>query len=173
MKQLTGPNFKRCPGCDAKKSPSEFNRDRSKPDGLNAYCKLCHRAKARRWHEANRERRCARMRAYHHSTYDYERTRDRTLRYRYGIGQEDYDRMYAQQKGRCALCNVKRKKLHVDHEHESGKVRGLLCNACNSALNYIAHRPEWAPLAIEYLTTYGRGLASPELRGLLLHECAA
>jgi hypothetical protein len=62
--------------------------------------------------------------------------RDYNLRTRYGISIERYDEMFAVQDGRCAICRrlPGAKRLHVDHEHRTGRVRGLLCVKCNFAL---------------------------------------
>lgn len=66
--------------------------------------------------------------------------RARQLKCRYGITLDDYDRMLQEQDGKCALCpategNVgKGTALHVDHNHETGEVRGLLCSPCNRAI---------------------------------------
>jgi hypothetical protein len=53
-----------------------------------------------------------------------------------GVSDEQYARLLAAQGGHCALCpnGPKTRRLHVDHEHRSGKVRGLLCHRCNRAL---------------------------------------
>lgn len=61
----------------------------------------------------------------------------RTKRFRqYGITIEDYNRMFDHQKGRCAICKKHQselnKRLHIDHNHDTGKVRGLLCSWCNA-----------------------------------------
>lgn len=60
------------------------------------------------------------------------------LKKRYGITPEDYDRMLAEQGGRCAVCRTNKprngrgdKVFDVDHDHATGKVRGLLCRKCN------------------------------------------
>ena len=59
------------------------------------------------------------------------------LRYRYGIDLADYDRLLSEQGGACAICgeqspiNGIKKYFCVDHDHSTGKVRGLLCNHCN------------------------------------------
>lgn len=54
----------------------------------------------------------------------------------YGITPEDYDRMDAEQDGKCAACARPplKYRLAVDHNHDTGKVRGLLCVPCNRAL---------------------------------------
>ena len=71
---------------------------------------------------------------------DYER--DRKLRDKYGISLEDYNAMYIEQGGSCWICKEpaplagrgRGGRLHVDHCHSTGKVRGLLCYACNGLL---------------------------------------
>lgn len=66
--------------------------------------------------------------------------RDKYLRDTYGITEKQWDKMYAQQRGRCPVCGIKLYKYHekagrraapVDHDHKTGCVRGLLCFTCN------------------------------------------
>ncbi len=59
-------------------------------------------------------------------------TRARAL----GVSDDDYRIMLAAQNGHCALCpnEPKSRRLHVDHEHRTGRVRGLLCHSCNRRL---------------------------------------
>ncbi len=81
-----------------------------------------------------------------------ERERDRRLRRLYGISQRVYRTMLTTQNGHCAICPrapKAGKNLHVDHDHKTGRVRGLLCFRCNRRL-------------------LGRGLEDPKL-----HEAAA
>ncbi len=63
---------------------------------------------------------------------------EQRLRTRHGITLEDYAYMYRDQKGCCAICNTPegelKKCLRVDHDHKTGKVRGLLCDRCNVGL---------------------------------------
>jgi len=58
----------------------------------------------------------------------------------YGIKQEDYEQMYENQKGKCAICGKHqselKNRLSVDHNHITGKVRGLLCHSCNVSLGH-------------------------------------
>ncbi len=75
-----------------------------------------------------------------------EARREARLRNRYGIGAADYDRMLTEQGGVCAVCGqppTKRNtrahwdgKLCIDHDHDTGQVRGLLCNDCNLVVGY-------------------------------------
>lgn len=63
------------------------------------------------------------------------------LKKRYGITQEQYDQMSSSQNDTCAICPKskihKNKKLSVDHNHKTGKIRGLLCDNCNRALGFL------------------------------------
>lgn len=68
------------------------------------------------------------------------------LRANYGISIDDYDRMLAGQGGCCAVCGVpggeaRPHRLHVDHDHITGLVRGLLCANCNHALGKLRDDP--------------------------------
>lgn len=75
-----------------------------------------------------------------------DKIRDKDYQRTYGITLEDYNKMFAKQKGKCAICRrpetAKRKdksatlRLAVDHNHKTNKVRGLLCMKCNIVLGY-------------------------------------
>jgi hypothetical protein len=73
---------------------------------------------------------------YHHRATG----RKRALKSKYGITLDDYARMFAAQNGRCAICNTPPERgtnLHVDHDHKTGRVRGLLCSRCNLNLGRV------------------------------------
>jgi hypothetical protein len=61
--------------------------------------------------------------------------------------------MFESQGGRCAICRQDRPPLHVDHDHETGRVRGLLCNSCNNGLGRFAHDPIVLVAASQYMAT--------------------
>jgi hypothetical protein len=72
----------------------------------------------------------------------------------YGLRLGQYDEMLTAQGGVCAICggvNKSGKKLAVDHDHESGRVRGLLCTNCNTAIGKLGHNKERLLSAIRYL----------------------
>ena len=75
------------------------------------------------------------------------------LKTQFGITPEDYDNMVAAQKGCCAICGRHqtefRKLLAVDHDHETGKIRGLLCVSCNIRLGHL--ESNWREKAERYL----------------------
>lgn len=67
--------------------------------------------------------------------------RERAYKRLYGITVADYDRMLANQGGGCGICQTTESKgrgrFHVDHDHKTGKVRGILCHSCNTALGRV------------------------------------
>ena len=73
----------------------------------------------------------------------------------YGITPEDYNHMFTEQGGKCAICGVSQlelsSRLCVDHDHNTGKVRGLLCPHCNTALGYFRDNLASLEHAVEYI----------------------
>lgn len=78
------------------------------------------------------------------------------LKRKYGITLADYERMLVEQKGGCAVCSGitpygRGDRWHVDHDHKTGKVRGLLCSRCNTALGLMQDSVTVAESAAQYL----------------------
>ena len=74
------------------------------------------------------------------------------LKHRYGIDREDYGRMIERQNNACALCREEfSNNIQVDHCHNTGKIRGLLCRTCNVGLGHFGEDIERLRAAIEYL----------------------
>lgn len=87
---------------------------------------------------------------------DPERTLDNKLRHLYGITVEQFREMEARQDGLCAICGqpnqqAKTTRLVVDHDHETGVVRGLLCGACNNGIGRFQDDPQRLRAAADYL----------------------
>jgi hypothetical protein len=87
--------------------------------------------------------------------------------YRYGITQEEYDSLFEQQGGLCAVCrcppevrNGIERRLAVDHSHKSGRNRALLCSRCNLVLGHCQDQPELLRRLMEYLLSHGERLDS-------------
>lgn len=93
-------------------------------------------------------------------------TRKSNLKYRYGITEEDYEKLLVQQKYSCKICGQKPdkcqtppdksqtqpdKRLYVDHCHQTKAIRGLLCHKCNIALGHMNDNPEQLERAAAYL----------------------
>ena len=85
------------------------------------------------------------------------KSRHQMLYKNYGLLPEDYDRMHSEQKGLCKICErPERSKdwLYVDHCHNTGEVRGLLCGTCNSGIGQLCDSIEVLERAIAYLKKY-------------------
>lgn len=74
------------------------------------------------------------------------RSRRQKLKDRYGITPEEYDTILTSQGNRCACCRSPNpghsRGWRVDHNHTTGKVRGIVCNACNLAIGFVREDPE-------------------------------
>lgn len=96
------------------------------------------RERGRKWYQANKERHAQRNRAYR-------------LRTKYRLTPTQYDELYIKQKGLCAICMNPEKKLHVDHCHTTGIVRGLLCVRCNTGIGNLRDDHIILENALKYL----------------------
>ncbi len=123
----------KCPDCGEHKPEEQFPRNRSATSGKGAYCKPCHNAR-------NRET-VARL---------YGNSRHYHLKKKYGIGAKEVDALIERQGGLCAVCR-KRPPTQVDHDHHTGKVRGILCLKCNAGLGALRDSVRNLYHAIEYL----------------------
>lgn len=81
------------------------------------------------------------------------RLRKYRIKVLYGLSEEELHALYAKQEGRCAICKRPEgeKALCVDHDHNTGEVRGLLCNSCNAMLGYAGDNTEILRRAIYYV----------------------
>lgn len=124
------------------------------------------RASARASYLRNRETILAKRRL---SRYDPVKKHGQHLKRRYGITTEQYDKLLKDQNGLCKLCGNpsgfknSNKRLFVDHNHKTGKVRGLLCNGCNIALGKL-DLDNWLTNALDYLGYKERLFVSTNLR---------
>jgi hypothetical protein len=73
---------------------------------------------------------------------------------KYGLTEDDYESLFERQHGLCAVCAValaRDKTTHIDHNHQTNRVRGLLCSSCNRAIGLLKDRPDVLRRAAEYL----------------------
>lgn len=131
--------LRRCPYCNKDKPSESFAR-------TSSYCEPCRK----QYRRDNIER----TRAY--TAANRDRIRDASFRKIYGITLEHYNHLLSKQNGRCALCRTDvpggRGHFHVDHNHETGKVRGLLCHNCNIGLGNFRDNPELLRRAARYIS---------------------
>lgn len=144
-RQLTARGEKQCTICGETKSLADFFRDARRHDGYFRECRLCVQSSRR----------------------------ESFMRRRYGIGQQEYDAMYAAQDGRCMICSERpsadairlrkdrkrapriiKTELYVDHDHVTGAVRGLLCPNCNRLIGLAYDNTDVLRSALDYLAYF-------------------
>ena len=111
-------------------------------------CKTCRNAATREWAEA-------------HPTEWERHARKSYLKLKYGLTVEEADALMAGQGGRCAICgkaegDSRGFRMHIDHDHETGRPRGILCNLCNNGLGNFHDDPTLLAKAIAYLEVHSR-----------------
>jgi hypothetical protein len=140
--------MKRCSKCQEWKERTEFWVNRRNPDGLGYMCKVCNAAKDKAWRAANADYIRAKTKQWQAANPGKVAASQRKTKY--GLTPEGHEALRASQGGVCAACG-NAAKLVVDHNHETGAVRGLLCQSCNSALGFAKDCPERLLALIEYL----------------------
>jgi hypothetical protein len=144
--------MKRCTRCRDEKPLAEFYRQKTTKDGRGSWCKVCQNQNVKEWRAAN------------HVQTDSDR--DRAYRHKYKLSVVEYEELLAAQGGVCAICSIPpgKRRLHVDHDHATGKVRGILCNSCNTGLGHFRDDPVLLDLARRYLTQPMETASSPACR---------
>ena len=132
-----------CRKCNKEKNLlDDFYRSRADPTKASSYayeCKVCTKIRARKYDHEHREHK-----------------RDLHLQRYYGISADDFNMLLEAQDHQCAICFTtnpggKSGRFNVDHDHKTGKVRGLLCKSCNIALGEVGDNIHTLKNMIEYL----------------------
>ncbi|MCK5641009.1 MAG: hypothetical protein KAJ19_09440 [Gammaproteobacteria bacterium] len=148
--------MKTCTKCGETKPLENFYENKRYRGGRVSRCKACATEYSRAWYKKNRGTIAVRARAYREKNRWIlaGRQRSRRLRRLHGITQVEYDGMVIYQNGRCAICGMTPekhgKRLVVDHNLETGKIRGLLCAACNRGIRGFKGRYQWLLQAARY-----------------------
>ncbi len=174
--------MKRCKICGELKPLDDFYRAPGARDGFRLDCKKCNLAaraakyranprpaieRAMRWQRDNREKYQAKQRAYAESGKKKVADRKSHLKRKYGITPEDFHALLASQGGGCAICG-KPDVDHVDHDHVTGRVRGILCFRCNVAIGQMDDDCDRLAAAMAYLDRDDELAALVRERGLAL-----
>jgi hypothetical protein len=96
----------------------------------------------------------ARMRERINTPEVKERRKGYTRKTKYGITPEEYSTMHASQNGNCAICEKNFETLCVDHDHDTGRVRGLLCQSCNKFIGLAFEDISILNASIDYLKSF-------------------
>jgi Recombination endonuclease VII len=130
--------MKQCAKCKKTKPRSEFNKSSKNKTGLNSYCQVCSRLGLKQWSKENPSRH---------------------LLYRYGITLEEKGKMVQAQNNYCLICKnpfKNSKDIHVDHCHETDKIRGVLCHSCNTGIGHFRDSPKLLQRAIHYIEHHAK-----------------
>lgn len=156
-----------CRKCHFEKPVSDFTVVDNRTGRRKLACRPCEAARIKAYYDANpeyREQMKARSLAWAKANVDKNRVHRRVgvLRRTYGLTKEQFADLLAAQAGRCALCKreehgrstVAAGHWMVDHNHETGEVRGLLCNSCNIAVGHYEKlmREAGEAVLLDYLT---------------------
>lgn len=148
-----------CIKCNEEKEITKFNRFFRK--GKEYHEHTCYSCRQKLWRQnpENLSKAVKRTKEWYEKNKSYVKRdkRDRDLKRLYGIGEVDFNEMLAKQEGKCKICKkpqTEEKYLHVDHCHDTKKIRGLLCTKCNTGLGLFCESAELLEKAKEYLTEH-------------------
>lgn len=163
-----------CTECGIEKPISEFAKKKTGKYGVKGYCKVCHRAKYKKYYEENREDIRERAEKYRDENREKVRAqvRNYSKKYReekrewikirdkkqnvkrfFGISVEEYDELMSVKK--CEICGTTEDTRYtLDHCHNTKKIRGCLCSKCNLMLGHANDNQQTLLNAIEYLKKY-------------------
>jgi len=127
-----------CTMCGIEKPLTAFQKDPKASCGHQSRCQRCKTNITREWRKKNPDKNKA------------QRHRQRLKRY--GLTEGDFDRMVEKSGGRCEICGAQ-EELHIDHNHQTGRVRGLICQNCNIAIGKSHERIPILQNMIHYLTS--------------------
>jgi hypothetical protein len=165
-----------CSCCKKLKSISNFYFLNKKINKLSCWCKTCDKKskkiyrnenkdiihkKQKAWYIKNRKELLKQQKLFRKSHPTYQLNIH--LKHKFGITLDQYNQMLESQNGVCAICNnfeIEKnqygiKRLSVDHNHQTGKIRGLLCTKCNTGLSFFKDKPDLLIKANNYLVNYG------------------
>lgn len=133
--------FKSCTRCGEIKQLSEYRITRQ-GKYHSSYCRGCESIRYKEYYSKNKERLLIEL-------------RHKSRKHLYGISKEEFVLLIEKQKNSCAICGTQepggKGNWHVDHDHNTGKVRGLLCHKCNTGLGLFLDDTKILTSAIKYL----------------------
>lgn len=156
--------MKKCYKCEETKDSSDFYKDITSKDGLSSKCKICARTFKAKDFRNKTEKYCPRCNnILPINSFDLSSTGDgyqtacktcrnlvKTISQYPNLTWDWYHKMMHHQRGRCKICKES-SPLQIDHCHETGKIRGLICGPCNRGLGHFRDRVDYMASAIDYL----------------------
>ncbi len=147
---------KRCFKCGKLKDKTEFYKNKIRADGCSAECKECHLVRYKHYNSKQEYKIAQRKRTIRWRKENPEKALRNHLKKNFNLTLERWYEMQDEQNYGCKICggvnfNKRNKRLSVDHCHETGKIRGLLCDPCNKGLGHFRDSPEMLRKAADYL----------------------
>jgi len=130
-----------CSKCHIEKSFSEYTKRYDRPIGVRPWCKQCQRKIDAATRKTEHGKSKYRTQMWKKSGID--------------ITYEEYKKRYDRLEGCCEICKEEFDALCVDHNHSTGKIRGLICTPCNLAIDHLKESPDIMNNAIDYIKFYG------------------
>lgn len=141
--------MKQCIRCHKFQINNQFRKNRIRPDGLEYYCIVCSRELHKNY-DRKRNQLESRKASLRRATFNRE----------YNITSAEYQTMLEKQDFKCAICrsngSTNKRAFCVDHDHVTGKIRGILCDNCNVALGRFQDNESYLMAAIMYLKEAAR-----------------
>ena len=145
--------MKKCTICKEFKSLDNYTKDKRTKTGLDYACRPCKRTIARKYKIDYPERIYAYNKKWAATHKDQRKKAN--LKSDYGLDLSAYNQLLTKQLNSCAIClksqEVIKKALCVDHDHKTGRIRGLLCDLCNRGLGHFFDNECNLERAVEYL----------------------
>ena len=145
-------------------TPEFFHRQKDGKHGITSRCKQCTNRYGRKWYQSNKEK--VKQSNYKWRAKNLGRSQAAGRKWklkRYRISLAEFDTMMKEQNGVCAICNKPAKvgkSLCVDHDHKTGKIRGLLCQSCNLLIGNAKDDIEVVFKALHYLIVHKKKLSA-------------
>jgi hypothetical protein len=162
-KEAVDPKLSRyCSKCGFLLPLSRFGKRSGRPDGLSVQCKRCRNESSKNSRQRliakdpkRREIERKRCKQHYNTKKGKDNARQRHLKNSYGITTDEYNLLFNKQSGKCAICDRHQSELKqslcVDHNHKTGKVRGLLCDSCNKGIGCFQDNVDLLSNRIQYI----------------------
>ncbi len=152
-------NNKICRVCKIEKEIIDFHKQKQGKNGINSACKKCRNKQSIEQYHIHKDERNIKNKIYR--TVNKDRLKDAWLKRKFGITLSEYNKIFKEQNGCCAICNNPEieldhrdneiRDLAVDHNHITKEVRGLLCGKCNKGIGLLQDSIQLLNSAIVYL----------------------
>jgi len=150
-RKLKQQGLKYCPKCQIPKEFEKFSKNKASRDGLASHCLNCNKILVNIYDNDPK------IKKQKHIKYINNRCRLRNnhLKRRFGLTLSEYRQKLINQNYRCAICGLTQiengKDLAVDHNHNTGQVRDLLCGRCNAAVGFVKENVDIAEKLVYYI----------------------